>query len=309
MAEVIKHENLSLYEDGKLARAEYLNKPLNELLENDKAIQSSMNSLFNNLLNKITAQGAQISLLKQDNVTKTYVDNAVQDLNRKVEENEESSRTNFNTLLKDITSIQAQVSVVKKEAEKVVFRKDNVLTRGDGGQLTVENALLLNGFNVSQLKNVQAIAFLSAPHSNISYGKNNWYFFSSFIDGKRITGSSEYFEPIKNGNLFTGVRVKKRGIYELWYVQRGEGNDNAQYGVVTINGNRATLENRYGDHNGPWIHDHSGGALSYTKSWFFGELKPGEIVSGGAAEKKDHYLRWGAQAYNGQVCVRLIKEL
>ena len=167
------------------------------------------------------------------------------------------------------------------------------------------------GGNKLMAEKLLAVAFLSAPNSYNAQYKNNWTYAHLFINGDRIDPAStnDYFEFIKDGDYYTGIKVLKDGIYECFYTQRGNGDDNGQYGCVSLNGDRDALEDKYGDNAGPWIHDHSGGDNNYSKSYYFGKLSAGDIISGGSDLNDDGYMKWGDNAFYGQVSVKLIKEL
>ena len=165
------------------------------------------------------------------------------------------------------------------------------------------------GGNKLMAEKLLAVAFISGANSYNDQYKNNWTHNHSFVNGDETTDDSEYFEFIKDGDYFTGIKVLKDGIYECFYTQRGNGDDNGQYGCVSLNGDRDALEDKYGDNAGPWIHDHSGGDNNYSKSYYFGKLSAGDIISGGSDLNDDGYMKWGDNAFYGQVSVKLIKEL
>ena len=151
------------------------------------------------------------------------------------------------------------------------------------------------------------VAFMSAPYSFNSYFKNNWKFAHLFLESDRIPPETEneYFEFVKDGEYFIGIKIKKTGIYEARYLQRG--NNDSGYGGVGIDGSRSILEDRYGNNAGPWIHSHSVGANNFTESFYFGRLDTDEVLTAGSAFSDK--LMWGGDAFLGQVYLRLVKEL
>jgi len=183
----------------------------------------------------------------------------------------------------------------------------------------INNAL---GLDLNKRVKEHPICFLSGPVSYNAQFKNNWNNCQIFIDGDNIGDAvNEYFEPVKDGDYYVGIKILKTGIYECEYLQRGSGNDNAEYGVLAIDGNRLTIEQRYGDSScddstadnncktGPWTHDHSGGDNNWSKSYYYGRLEAGELLTGGANENEDGYMGWYNMAFVGRMYVKLIKEL
>ena len=210
-----------------------------------------------------------------------------------------------------ILELQNKAQELQTQIESLGFKFDDngILVKEDGSEISVGNALKLGGKSLEEVK-IFAVAFLSGPYSYNAQYKNNWKNAHCFINGDNIGDTTnEYFEFIKDGDYYTGIKVLKDGIYECWYVQRGSGADNSEYGVVSLDGDRGSLENRYGDSVGPWMHDHSGGDQNYSKSFFFGKLNAGDIISGGSDSNADGYMQWGKETYIGQLCVKLVKEL
>jgi len=63
MTEVIENKSISLYSDGELATADYLNKPLRELINNDLNLEEYLLNSLNDILTDIVSQAAKVSIL------------------------------------------------------------------------------------------------------------------------------------------------------------------------------------------------------------------------------------------------------
>lgn len=126
---------------------------------------------------------------------------------------------------------------------------------------------------------------------------------SAFITAfhNRYTSSTDSFDPTHAN----GILVKKDGIYEVHALQRGNGQSVPNgYIALSMNGNRATLENRA---NCLFTHDHSPNNNAYTTSSFTGLLLAGEIVSMGPdSTGSGALLQYGTSAILGSLRIKRI---
>ena len=90
-----------------------------------------------------------------------------------------------------------------------------------------------------------------------------------------------------------GIVVKETGYYEVRAGQRGAENN---FSALSLNGDRATMENRV---EGIWSHEHAGasGANGWSESYYLGILYVNEIVSFGGAANNMAIGTEGTQAY------------
>jgi len=70
MTEIIDNRSISLYTDGELATADYLNKPLRELINNDLKLEEYVLNALNDILTDIVSQETKLTIFDK-NLSKT----------------------------------------------------------------------------------------------------------------------------------------------------------------------------------------------------------------------------------------------
>jgi len=194
----------------------------------------------------------------------------------------------------DEQSKQALIDIANKSDEGL----QSIQTLLDNGSVAeAENALKLGGESLENIKKnfTGVFAGFKGPHSFNDTYLNNWHSAFNF--------HSDYFEIQGSGeDAYTGIKILKDGVYRCEYVQRGKQNNS--YGIVSMNGNRNALEDSA---RGLWGHDHSADGGNWSKSLFIGELKAGDIISGGYINADDGVF--SNRGYDGLLLVTKIGEI
>ena len=154
-----------------------------------------------------------------------------------------------------------------------------------------------------------AIATLQTSHSFNSKYKDNWL--KGFL-GNGLSG--EFFELVKEGDVYTGIRIKKPGLYRAYVFQRLriDGYDNYSnykvadswnwYGHLGLNGDREALFNKAIS----MMHDHAiNQYIGYT-AIFVGNLVNGDIITAGPCEEDMGYY---SNDYNNHTGTLILERL
>jgi len=173
----------------------------------------------------------------------------------------------------------------------------NVVTKSDLNAnyiaLDTDNKLLPNRFGLLNL-NANTVCGFNGPHAYGGAYKNKWH------KVYNTDTNSFYFEVIGSTNNYTGVKILKDCIVECRYGQRNNDNDK-QYGAISLNGDRSTLENRT---NGIWSHNHNAAEPStWSEGYYLGEVYSGEILSAGYVNSD---AKWSDRGYAGFFTIKLI---